>query len=383
MVKKFLLGLATVAVVVSGVAVMSAFEAHVINVTAQIENALSVTPDEIMFGTVFPQEHLFRNLKIALSESFLLEDRADDVEYTITQKPKCTDGEGNYYPVDPVDHDCGDGDPLPLLCPYISLTSEDEEGDNSLPAFHTDCGSATGVLVKSEQDTEDEWVVDLAVPCFKGQCAQDYYNWVKSINQGADPWYFILSPEDEHEIFGCDLWVEVTGVSRNYIDRVDIGDETSEAGHNLSWWGPIEPTTNGGGWGGIAPGTCRVIYAPTEDGENGNPEAYVTLDFGPEPVSGERYLVLRNLDGQANWDDFDVYLNGNKYAYYEGQTTSEDWKTTYAVIDEFMPSIIEVKLVSTNEQWSSWGTYGQVGFDWIMTTNTIPDGAEQLGYYSL
>ncbi len=39
MTKKILLGLGTVAIVVSGVAVMSAFEAHIINVTAQIENA--------------------------------------------------------------------------------------------------------------------------------------------------------------------------------------------------------------------------------------------------------------------------------------------------------------------------------------------------------
>ncbi len=60
--KKVLLTLVAVAAVAIGVVGMSAFEAHVINVTAKIENALSVTPDEIEFGTVFPQEQLDREV---------------------------------------------------------------------------------------------------------------------------------------------------------------------------------------------------------------------------------------------------------------------------------------------------------------------------------
>ena len=42
-----------------------------------------------------------------------------------------------------------------------------------------------------------------------------------------------------------------------YIDTVDIGDPTSEASHNLYGWGPIEPFTHGGSWGGAV--NCRVI----------------------------------------------------------------------------------------------------------------------------
>ncbi len=332
-----------------------------------------------MFGTVFPQEHLFRNLKIGLSESFILEDRADDVKYTIVQKPKCYNGT-EYYPVDPVTHGCREGDELPLLCPYVSLTPDDAE-DTNLPAFHQGCGEASGTLTKSKGDEIDEWIIDLAVPCFEGQCDQGYYDWVKNINCQADPWVFDLPIGDEHKIFGCDLWVEVNSVSRNYIDKVDIGDETSEAGHNLSWWGPVEPDVHGGGWGEIAPGNCRVIYASSDNGD-GTTDAYLTLDFGPEPTDGERYLVLRNLDGQALYDNFDVYLNDQKYAYYVGNSDqTETWKTTYAKINEIMPSIIEIRLVSTNAEWGLWSTYGQVGFDWIMTTNTIPDGAQELLYY--
>ena len=53
--KKILLSIIAVATVIGGVAAMSAYEAHVVNVTAHIENALKVIPPEkLVFGTVFP-----------------------------------------------------------------------------------------------------------------------------------------------------------------------------------------------------------------------------------------------------------------------------------------------------------------------------------------
>ena len=45
-------------------------------------------------------------------------------------------------------------------------------------------------------------------------------------------------------------------------DSVDIGDPTSEAGHNLQDWGPIEPATNGGYWGGI--NDCRATWTSAD-----------------------------------------------------------------------------------------------------------------------
>ncbi len=54
--KKVLLVLGTLLVSISGVAMVSAYEAHIINVTAHVENAMSVNKDDIDFGTVFPQE---------------------------------------------------------------------------------------------------------------------------------------------------------------------------------------------------------------------------------------------------------------------------------------------------------------------------------------
>lgn len=43
-------------------------------------------------------------------------------------------------------------------------------------------------------------------------------------------------------------------------DSVDIGNPTSETGHNLVSWGPIEPANTGGNYGGIT--DCRVVYEP-------------------------------------------------------------------------------------------------------------------------
>jgi|SRR3989344_1764801 len=243
--KKILFGLAAFALVIATVPMFAAFEAHVINVTAKIENALSVTPSEIKFGTVFPEEVLHKPVTVTLSSSFAAEDDADDVEYIIRQKPKCAitsqggtvvdlgAGTATGHPkLDELDRliiDCGnpprplaeDGSEtwgvLPSLCPYLSkhpdITKEDGGNDGSLDSFHqpwtvvdkqivwTD---VLGRLAKSDNDTTDVWDIDLSVPCFKGMCAQDE----------VVPAEYELDPALEHMIFGCDLWFEVTGVSR-------------------------------------------------------------------------------------------------------------------------------------------------------------------------
>ena len=68
---KIIVGLSVVAIVIGSVATMSAFEAHIINVTATIENALRIEPLVIEFGTVFPQERLDRTFTVTLNDSFI------------------------------------------------------------------------------------------------------------------------------------------------------------------------------------------------------------------------------------------------------------------------------------------------------------------------
>lgn len=229
--KKIILTIGTILVVVASVAAFSAFEAHVINVTAHIENALSVDPHELEFGTVFPQEYLEKNFTISLSESFQAADRVDDVEYVIKQKPKCECDywgtpdektyciEGQYAPVGYATHECPDNySEMESLCPFLSKMPEDETGDIGKASYYNDetdeCEMIVygdvydfvvgpqGRLSKIDQDISDTWTVDLKVPPIKGYIGQD---WPES----CAGWVV-----DQNDIdYGCDLWVEVTEIS--------------------------------------------------------------------------------------------------------------------------------------------------------------------------
>ncbi|TSC81661.1 MAG: periplasmic copper-binding protein, partial [Parcubacteria group bacterium Gr01-1014_20] len=115
---------------------------------------------------------------------------------------------------------------LPMLCPYISKHPDGLPAignDGSLNSFHqpfttTLNGGITwndtpGRLAKSENDIVDNWTIDLAVPCFGGHCAQDWESFVFGINPTAVAADYVQPLANEHKVFGCDLWVEVSGVS--------------------------------------------------------------------------------------------------------------------------------------------------------------------------
>lgn len=263
-IKKIFVALATIVIVVISASMIAAFEAHVINVTAQIENALRVPIDHITFGTVFPQEELEKNIDIKLSQSFIDEPRVDDVEYIIRQKPKCgwTNDNGSILvdlptmtghvgndgiatcPPAPTDVQVPTGatwGQLPLLCPYLSkhkAGSDPDANQNELEvdAFHKPWevvgnsviyNEAKGRLAKSESDTEDSWTIDLKVPCFGNYCAQDWEEFVRGINSNAIPSEYVQDIADEHKVFGCDLWIEVVKVSEENgdvgcMDKADV-----------------------------------------------------------------------------------------------------------------------------------------------------------------
>ncbi len=271
--RKLLIATGGLFVMIVTLPLFSAFEAHIINVSATIENALSVNTTAIRFGTVFPQEHLKKPLSVQLSNSFLAEGRVDDVSYFIRQKPRCaiTWDEGKSMdeasattghvmagdnPATPAVRenywvDCGAAprelDPtkgevwgvLPSLCEYLSKEADHEVGrspnDETMPSFHvpfkifhgdnpatTDVVETDWVYWKDTQgelskthpiDPVDNWLIDLAVPCFGGHCAQDWADFVHRLNPQADPNLFIQPLANEHKIFGCDLWVEVSAVN--------------------------------------------------------------------------------------------------------------------------------------------------------------------------
>jgi len=240
-VKKLFVGFFAIALVVVSAAMFAAFEAHVINVTARIENALTVGTEPIDFGTVFPQESLDRSVGVELSTSFVNDGNtgSNTVDYVIRQKPKCYNGTTKEYGLVTEDGNgkfvCADGqgyEILPVLCPFLSKHEKTGDGTYSggendsegINAFHgpvtgwalqdTIDTQVKGELSKFYGDVDDEWNIDFRVPCFNGSCAQDWAKFVHDNNPNADPDKYKLDPNDEHKLFGCDLWVEVTGISK-------------------------------------------------------------------------------------------------------------------------------------------------------------------------
>lgn len=233
--KKIFTGLVGLMVALVAMPMFAAFEAHVVNVTATVENALFVHPEDLRYGTVFPQEHLDASFFITFSQSFSAssQTRVGKVDYVIKQKPKCVDAQGNHPLVGEDENGnfvCPEGSTMmPLLCPYLSKhpdnspsTGLNANNDTSVPPFHDPFATSSyayGKLVKFNangssigNDPSDTWTIDLAVPCFEGSCAQDWESYVKSLNPSADPALYEANPADEHKLFGCDLWVEVTNI---------------------------------------------------------------------------------------------------------------------------------------------------------------------------
>ena len=233
--KKSERALVAVVAVAGGVAAMSAYESHVINVTAHIENALLVMPvtGELKFGTVFPQEYLEKPLWITTSDSFCETDqtRVSAIDYKIVQKPKpiwpipelcdyfsatetTIEDMRAYCHNSPEDLTCC----YPSLCPYLSKTIIDDDpepfDDQGVLAFHDpeDPTSVAYGTIDKYDDKADAWLIDLVVPCFEGMCAQDWPAFVAQYNPDADPSDYEAKGDPTGTTFGCDLWVEVTDI---------------------------------------------------------------------------------------------------------------------------------------------------------------------------
>ena len=227
------LGIATLGVVAGGAAAFSAFEAHIVNVTATLSNALSVPLETqgLTYGTVFPQSVVDQPLTVSLASTFANQTRVTEVDYMIKQKPKCqiitpTTGVPQFAQVteDANGHFvCPTGyQEMELLCPYLSKTSQ-TSGDVSIPSFHGSIDKtlwddamstlykATGKLTVAASTTN--WTIDLHSPCFAGQCAQDWDSFVITTNPTATSSNYIQPSTNQDKMFGCDLWIEVNGLN--------------------------------------------------------------------------------------------------------------------------------------------------------------------------
>jgi hypothetical protein len=176
--KKAVLIVSALLLVVSGVAAVSAYEGHLVDIKAHVENAIGVDTYELDFGTVFPQDSPEIDLKYGLSNSFMSDNqvRISSLDYAL------------FWELKPV----GDHDPEPLyldkyfqpLNPFMDVEFYSGEATDiidlnevhTVPAEGTAVQFATGKLGKSipaEQgdDCYDKLHFTFYVPVFEG-----YYN---------------------------------------------------------------------------------------------------------------------------------------------------------------------------------------------------------------
>lgn len=96
----------------SGVTAVSAYEGHMVDVRAHVENALMVETAEIDFGITFPEEVVNKDLRIGLSESFRGQKEYVLVDYALFWEPKPIAGHTDV--IDP-DHDGYFGNIYPFM----------------------------------------------------------------------------------------------------------------------------------------------------------------------------------------------------------------------------------------------------------------------------
>jgi len=277
--KKILLSLAVIVAISLGVVGMSAFEAHVINITAKIENALGTSLNELPFGTVFPQEYLIKPLTVFLSSSFMDTGRVDDVHYIIKQKIKpCPVHRGDCTPPQP-NTDCAiPNDPTCVpdtteatphnptgfhylsLCSFLSKAPDNTPSNDTgeLSYFQNDhCLSvptpqdgAIGYLSKAANDTSDTWNIDLKVPPIAGNVAQDWPTGCPTVTTNS-------------ATYGCDLWVEVTEFSPTKIGA-NLATYVAPTSCNVNVSnGGAEPNTIVEGIADADPGNTVCVAAGT------------------------------------------------------------------------------------------------------------------------
>lgn len=182
------------------------------------------------------------------------------------------------------------------------------------------------------------------------------------------------------------LLIVTSAFANGPFDFVDIGNPASEAGHLLFGWGPIEPATHGGNWGGFntTGENTRVVWYSDHDGSQKGKWACTPDDLIPDPNGNEATLMMRNpigkraslkmrvLDGIGD-DSFEVYVMGKKvYSYVADPSPTEVWKVHIiplkGIVTKFLPLLL-VKIVATGQQWTGWCPYGQLAVDWVKVVN--------------
>lgn len=159
--------------IISGITAVGAWEGHLVDVKAHVENAVGVTPLDVDFGIMFPQEEVEKEVYIGLSESFRAEEqtRYSSVKYYVCWEPKLIEGHDPILANQPICDPDEDGYFEPLW-PWLQVNAEGDtiyevpvQGDGYVRI-------GEGILYKAD-DICDVWHLVFDPPVFAG-----YYNCV-------------------------------------------------------------------------------------------------------------------------------------------------------------------------------------------------------------
>jgi hypothetical protein len=156
------------------------------------------------------------------------------------------------------------------------------------------------------------------------------------------------------------LLIAAAPASAYLAELVDLGTAAGEAGYILSDWGPVQPTTSGGNWGGLATdpmsydNLCRTVWS-SAPGDTSS--AFITFTHLITAVD------IRHLDGIAPDDSFEVWVDGVKWGKYtsNSDTTNEIW--LWSGFYGTPGYTLEIR--ATGAQWGGFQQWGQLGIDRI------------------
>lgn len=241
--KKVIFIVAALMAVFSGVAAVSAYEGHLVDIKAHVENALGVETDEWDLGTVFPQEIIESDLVFGLSESFLAQEAVSDVTYKLCWelKPAPLDGEGEPTICKPLTFEDAAGALTYYyqpLNPYLEILMS-SDGDGIIAGADTKAVPAEGqaicwgtgemLIIPGTDPLEGDfcdWVhLKFHVPVF-----EDYYNSITDAGLQPDWTYSMIDADDyclveeticgktmevPHADLGINLKIQVTNIVRH------------------------------------------------------------------------------------------------------------------------------------------------------------------------
>jgi len=106
--KKIIMLVAALLVIASGIMAVGAYEGHLVDVKAHVENAIGVSTYEKDLGVVFPEDDVETQIQIGLSNSFREQQDYSTVKYELWWEPKPIEGnaidpddDGYFEPISP------------------------------------------------------------------------------------------------------------------------------------------------------------------------------------------------------------------------------------------------------------------------------------------